>query len=298
MRDKISEGIFVIPGRNRGSYPFCNSLYIEDEVRAVIDPASDRKELQRLTDVRLAILSHFHQDHVREIRALPMAEAAVHESEAEALADWRKYVPLVFFPDESQQDIDEWLQTQIDLVKPEQWHFRVGRKLRDKDEISLGRMRLQVIHTPGHTLGHCCFWFPEPEILFSGDIDLSDFGPWYGNACSNLADFVNSLDKLKPYNPKLVITAHEAGVVKEEDFHSRLARYKEVIFTREQKILDALSSPNTLEEVVDLGTIYGDYLRQARDLRPIERRMVIHHLRWLEQKGMAKCENGIWRRKS
>ena len=296
MKQEISSGIFLIPGRNRGSYPFCNSIYIEDETRAVIDPASDRKELQRLSNVQLAILSHFHQDHVREIRALPGAEAAVHELEAEAMADWRKYVPLVFFPDEPQADVDEWLQTQIELVKPEQWKFKVAQRLKDNDEIRLGKTVIKVVHTPGHTPGHCCFWLPEQEILCTADIDLSDFGPWYGNACSNLADFVNSPDKLEPYDPKIVITGHEAGMVDGKEFHSKLARFKKIIFDREAKILDALSSPKTLDEVVDLGVIYGDYLKKAHDLRPIEKRMVIHHLRWMEQKKMANCNGVLWRK--
>ena len=36
-------------------------------------------------------------------------------------------------------------------------------------ELVLAGMRFEVVHTPGHTPGHCCFSMPEEGILFSGD---------------------------------------------------------------------------------------------------------------------------------
>jgi len=45
------------------------------------------------------------------------------------------------------------------------------RALEDGEEISLGNIRLQVLHTPGHTPGGICLLLKEPRdnILFSGD---------------------------------------------------------------------------------------------------------------------------------
>jgi glyoxylase-like metal-dependent hydrolase (beta-lactamase superfamily II) len=36
-------------------------------------------------------------------------------------------------------------------------------------EIVFGDRRLQVLHTPGHTPGGCCFYLPEDGLLISGD---------------------------------------------------------------------------------------------------------------------------------
>ena len=36
-------------------------------------------------------------------------------------------------------------------------------------ELSLAGRTVQVVHTPGHTPGHCCFHLPEEGVLFSGD---------------------------------------------------------------------------------------------------------------------------------
>lgn len=36
-------------------------------------------------------------------------------------------------------------------------------------EIDLAGLRLEVVHTPGHTPGHCCFHLASDGVLFSGD---------------------------------------------------------------------------------------------------------------------------------
>ena len=35
--------------------------------------------------------------------------------------------------------------------------------------LDLAGMRFEVLHTPGHTPGHCCFHLPAEGVLFSGD---------------------------------------------------------------------------------------------------------------------------------
>jgi len=37
------------------------------------------------------------------------------------------------------------------------------------DAISFGNEDITIFNTPGHTLGHICFYFPKSKILFSGD---------------------------------------------------------------------------------------------------------------------------------
>ncbi len=41
--------------------------------------------------------------------------------------------------------------------------------LNDGDVLQLAGMSLSIIHTPGHTPGHCCFHLPQEGVLFSGD---------------------------------------------------------------------------------------------------------------------------------
>ena len=41
--------------------------------------------------------------------------------------------------------------------------------LEDLDVIRLAGFSVQMIHTPGHTKGGCCYYFPYEDVLFSGD---------------------------------------------------------------------------------------------------------------------------------
>ena len=65
----------------------------------------------------------------------------------------------------------------------------VNQLIEDKDLIKIGdQYSLKVIHTPGHTKGHCCFYEQNSKIAFLADIDLSSLGPWYGGLDSNVMD--------------------------------------------------------------------------------------------------------------
>jgi glyoxylase-like metal-dependent hydrolase (beta-lactamase superfamily II) len=41
--------------------------------------------------------------------------------------------------------------------------------LADGQTLDLAGVSLDVLHTPGHTPGHCCFYVPSEGVLFSGD---------------------------------------------------------------------------------------------------------------------------------
>jgi len=41
--------------------------------------------------------------------------------------------------------------------------------LEDGQVLELAGMQFSVIHTPGHTRGHCCFYLRDEGVLFSGD---------------------------------------------------------------------------------------------------------------------------------
>jgi hydroxyacylglutathione hydrolase len=43
-------------------------------------------------------------------------------------------------------------------------------ELRDGDELELGTLCFRVLHTPGHTPGHVCFYEAGQGVLFDGDV--------------------------------------------------------------------------------------------------------------------------------
>ena len=43
------------------------------------------------------------------------------------------------------------------------------RLLDDGEKFTLAGFEIQMLHTPGHTHGSCCYYIPEEGILLSGD---------------------------------------------------------------------------------------------------------------------------------
>ena len=48
MKEKRFGRLVFIQGANEGRYPFCNSLFIDDVKKAIIDPGSDEASLRKL----------------------------------------------------------------------------------------------------------------------------------------------------------------------------------------------------------------------------------------------------------
>jgi len=83
--------------------------------------------------------------------------------------------------------------------------------LEDETELSVGRLRLRTILTPGHTPGSICFYLAGSSVLFSGDT-LFPGGP--GNTANGTGDFptiIDSIDRrlFSPLGPAtLVMPGH------------------------------------------------------------------------------------------
>ncbi|MFQ5523618.1 MAG: MBL fold metallo-hydrolase [Acidimicrobiia bacterium] len=65
---------------------------------------------------------------------------------------------------------EEQLRAIFGMIPPGEYEIpeRLER-LHDGQVLDLAGISLEVRHTPGHTPGHCCFYWPEEGVLFSGD---------------------------------------------------------------------------------------------------------------------------------
>ncbi len=184
------------------------------------------------TDVTRIVCTHHHIDHYgtsEPYRTLTQAQVYLHPLEAE------RAKPTAHTMGES---TDFMRRNGVPNVPPEKrlppaslafgnlyCPATPDHLLGDEDDIPLGDGRsLQVIWTPGHTPGHCCFLLEPDGILFVGDHLLPKITPHVGlspgGAENPLGDFLASHERIQRVDARLVCPAH--GGVYED--HRRRAR--------------------------------------------------------------------------
>ena len=147
--------------------PYENNVFVirckQTGEAVLIDAANEHElllELCQSLGVRRVLETHGHWDHIQAVPAMREAgyEVAVTALDAPRLKD----VGYDVFLD-------------------------------DKEVVEVGRVRLDAIHTPGHTEGSICFKVGGSPILFSGDT-LFPGGP--GNTTFEGGDFATIIQSI------------------------------------------------------------------------------------------------------
>ncbi|MDE5742167.1 MAG: MBL fold metallo-hydrolase [Oscillospiraceae bacterium] len=128
------------------------------------------EEISRLTDKHItAVATHIHWDHIGGHKYYP--DFYAHSEEL----DWLDgKFPL------SSETIKEMVCDRCDLPENyevdtyEMFQGKPSKVLSDGDEIDIGGRVIKVLHTPGHSPGHMCFWEKNRGYLFTGDLVYLD----------------------------------------------------------------------------------------------------------------------------
>lgn len=288
--------ITFIPGRKGGRYPYCHSLVVEQGAEIwVVDPAADKdffRKLARTRRVTGVFLSHFHEDHQKYNYLFPEARfyGPVLETEAfTSIAAIFRFMGIT-----GPQFQDYWRHTLT-----QDFHFRPLTNFTPYmpgQLFQLGEVILEIIPAPGHTPGHSCFHFPRQQLLFLADVDLTPFGPWYGDATSNLEAFEATLNDLKHFRTQTYVTAHGQGLYTEAEFQTGLATFHQKLDQREARLLEALSSPQSLTRLVAQHMIYGKPKEPQFVYDHIEGQMLAKHLDRLLRQGLITSTSAGFQR--
>jgi glyoxylase-like metal-dependent hydrolase (beta-lactamase superfamily II) len=258
------------------TYPYCNTLFIKDQRTLLVDPSCEEQPLRSLAageKIDFLFNTHYHPDHIRYNGLFEGVEFWAHRSDApcfrslDSMAEWvgvkgTKYEKA-------------WKASLI-----ETFHFRertTVKELEDGTNLNLGSVTIQFLHFPGHTPGLTGFLVPELDILFLADMELSPFGPWYHNKKASIQRIIDSVEKIRRIPAKYYIPSHGKEIFR-GNIGPRLDRYLENIYSRERKILEALSVPRTLDELASLSLISGFRLSRRLVWYLFERNMVEKHL--------------------
>lgn len=132
-------------------------VYREDSQDAVvIDPADYGEHIYESLQkngfqVAAILLTHGHFDHIwgcEKLRALSGAKVYANEAERDLLGDARK---------------------NISAQAGRACTLHADEYLKDGDVLELAGITFQMIATPGHTPGGCCYYMEEAGMLICGD---------------------------------------------------------------------------------------------------------------------------------
>lgn len=274
----------VYLGDKSGKYPDGNQVVVQGkDLRVAFDtPWVSTRVGADLDEADLVLLGHVHEDHMVSLGRLPHIPVQVHEADLAAAQSWPGlsrhygYSPPVLdavhamivreFAYQPRPDATGYTHGQV-------WDLGGG-------------VTVRAHHLPGHTAGHCALVVDSEGLAFIGDIDLTGFGPYYGDATSDLSQFQQSLKAVRHLEARVWVTSHHRGVITDQvAFDTALARFAAKIDERNDILLGYLAErPHSLDELVARRLLYPQGYEQPY-LDSAERRSIQMHLDQLLAQG-------------
>ena len=288
---KLTEHVTVLVGPDNGAYPSGNSVLVQGAGETVIiDPSVTVVERGGPgVGVDAVINSHAHEDHLAGNGFFADACIHIHDDDlmgARSLDGLLDVYGLKGQPraDFGQQVLDEFHYG----PRPDAQGFSDGHVF------DLGGVSVEAVHLPGHTKGHSGFRI-DGGVFFLSDIDLTGFGPYYGDMWSSLEDFDESLRQVRDEEADWYVTFHHKGIIEgRADFVERVDSFHAVIERRHSAMLDYLREPHTLDEMMAHRFVYRPHVEHVF-ADSVERRTAELHVARMHERGEAtEVAPGRW----
>lgn len=243
-----------------------NCFVVGDQELVIIDPGSPYPEEQAALDeslesllvagrrIREIWITHHHADHVGGIAHLVR----------------RHHVPVAAHP---------WTAERV---------LGVDRLLMDGERLQLGSRILRVVFTPGHTVGHHCFFEEQTRYVLAGDLVAGVGTVVVDPDEGDMGAYLESLGRLESLTPRALLPAH--GPVMTEPA-AKLAEYRAHRLWREARIVDVLhGGAASAAELVP--AVYSD---TPSSVHFLAERSLRAHLVKLVREGRVVLEGDVYR---
>jgi glyoxylase-like metal-dependent hydrolase (beta-lactamase superfamily II) len=296
---EIEPNVHLVRGENNARFPEANTLLVDDEILTLVDAGSSPTQVfstlkdlgHKRQDLERVVLTHFHADHkgyASYLRKISDCQVLCHPLAREGVESFQtmmKYIGI-----ERTEEKQQWLNLLNARLPHVQNNYIVDETFRDDKPIDCGEVELIPIHSPGHTHDHTCFGINGVEKILLVDIDLTEFGPWYGNAVSNLGDFKRSIEHIIELEPKMGISSHLLDPVT-ENLEEQLRRYLAYFEERDEEILKLIADGfDTVEQLARRPIIYPRIPHPVYLL--FEKLMIEKHIELLVKKDLVILEAG------
>ncbi len=290
---KLTDRVSVLVGPDNGKYPSGNSVVVRgDGETVIIDPSVTVVERGGApVPIDAVINSHGHEDHMPANGFFSDASVHIHEADLLGAVSVEGLMDIYGLQG----------QPRIDFTKEVIEHFNYTPRpdangFSDGHRFDLGGASVEAVHLPGHTRGHSGFRI-DGGVFFLSDIDLTGFGPYYGDVWSDLEDFEESLRVVRNEEADFYVTFHHKGIIEGRSaFLELLDAFHSVIGRRHDAMLDFLAEPRSIDDMVDHRFVYRPHV-ESTFLLSVERRTADLHLtRMLSRGEAAEVEPGRFQR--
>ncbi len=290
---RLGDRVSVLVGAENGAYPSGNSVLVEGTSETVIiDPSITvvaRGGAPAAVDA--VINSHGHEDHLAGNGLFARSRVHVHHDDLLAATSLDGLLDVYGMEGQRRADFGQQILDEFNYEpRPDAEGFGDGHVF------SLGGgVRVEAIHLPGHTRGHCGLLIGD--VFFLSDIDLTGFGPYYGDAWSDLEQFEASIARAREVEARWYVTFHHKGIIDGRDLYLQMIDgFGAVIDRRHQRMLEHLAEPRTLAELVAHRFVYRPHIESVV-VEPVETRTAELHLdRMLRRGEVREVEPGRYQR--
>lgn len=154
----------------------------------------------------------------------------------------------------------------------------VQQVLEHGDLIDLDGARLEILLTPGHTLGSISIMYYEEKVLFTGDTILGDSNTTIMYDQGDMELYLNSLSNLQGYEIRLIAPGHGPVVRRPMVEIKRIIEHR---LNRERQIFELISiQKSTIDEIFN-----SIYMNLEPELTHLAREQVRSHVVKLQREG-------------
>lgn len=296
---EIEPGVHLIRGANEARFPEANTILVDDEMLTLVDAGSHPNQVfstlkdlgHEPEDLDCIILTHYHADHkgyAAYLRSLSACEVICHPLAKDGVEKFQTMMKFIGI--DSPEIKAHWLDLLTSRLPHVREDYIVDGTFSNNRPIDCGEVQLIPIHSPGHTHDHTCFGINGYEKILLVDIDLTDFGPWYGNAVSDLEDFKKSIERIINLQPKMGISSHLLEPVT-DNLEEQLRWYLGFFQKRDEEILNYIATgKDTVKELARIPIIYPRIPHPAYHV--FEEFMIDKHIELLCKTDRVALEEG------
>jgi len=189
---QLSDELYAFPWRSLTENN-CNSFFIDGPFKILIDPGHQHLFTElwnsldainvRIEDIDLIIATHMHPDHIEAAKYFSSLSTiiTIHETEYR------------YFRQKAASFHDFTIEPDFFLTE---------------GTLKAGTIELEVIHSPGHSPGSVCLYWPSHKALFAGDVIFEQGVGRTDLPGGNGDQLKKSIGRLSSLNLELLLPGH------------------------------------------------------------------------------------------